>query len=202
MRRGRFSTRTGGDRLAFAWALLLTRGLRRGELCGLKWSAVDPVAGTLRIESTLITVEGQPVASRPKTQAGLRSISLDAQLVALLRAHRKRQRTEQVAAGPAYEHGGYVEMRCRPAWHECLIVVLKTELARPPPGSNLAPSVSRESESIEFYGDLSFSDEVRPGTVVAAKDLLCVPCMLTSSGHRRSIDSGMGAERTFAPTMT
>ncbi len=99
---------TGGDRLAFAWALLLTRGLRRGELCGLKWSAVDPVAGTLRIESTLITVEGQPVASRPKTQAGLRSISLDAQLVALLRAHRKRQRTEQVAAGPAYEHGGYL----------------------------------------------------------------------------------------------
>ena len=99
---------TGGDRLAFAWALLLTRGLRRGELCGLKWSAVDPVAGTLRIESTLITVEGQPVASRPKTQAGLRSISLDRQLVALLRAHRKRQRTEQVAAGPAYEHGGYL----------------------------------------------------------------------------------------------
>jgi integrase len=99
---------TSGDRLAFAWALLLTRGLRRGELCGLKWEVVDLVSGSLRVESTLIAVKGRPVASRPKTQAGVRAISLDAQLVALLRAHRKRQRTEQVAAGPAYEHGGYL----------------------------------------------------------------------------------------------
>jgi integrase len=103
-----FLEATSDDRLGFAWALLLTRGLRRGELCGLRWSAVDLNAGTLRIESTLITVDGQPVASRPKTSAGLRSIPLDAQLVALLRAHRKRQRTEQVAAGPTYEKGGYL----------------------------------------------------------------------------------------------
>ncbi len=87
---------------------MLTRGLRRGELCGLRWSAIDLDAGTLRVESTLITVEGQPVASRPKTAAGLRSIPLDAQLVALLRAHRKRQRAEQLAAGPAYEASGYL----------------------------------------------------------------------------------------------
>jgi integrase len=32
---------TGDDRLSVAWPLLLSRGLRRGELCGLKWSAVD-----------------------------------------------------------------------------------------------------------------------------------------------------------------
>jgi integrase len=103
-----FLDATSDDRRAFAWALLLTRGLRRGELCGLKWSAVDLVAGTLRVESTLITVEGRPVASRPKTSAGRRSIPLDAHLVALLRAHRKRQQTEQLAVGPAYEHGGYL----------------------------------------------------------------------------------------------
>ena len=103
-----FLDATSGDRLAFAWALLLTRGLRRGELCGLRWSAIDLDAGTLRVESTLITVEGQAVASRPKTTAGLRSIPLDAQLVALLRAHRKRQRAEQLAAGPAYEASGYL----------------------------------------------------------------------------------------------
>jgi integrase len=103
-----FLDATSDDRLAFAWALLLTRGLRRGELCGLKWSAIDLDAGTLRVVSTLITVEGRPVASRPKTSAGLRSIPLEAQLVALLRAHRRRQRTEQVAAGPAYERGGYL----------------------------------------------------------------------------------------------
>ena len=30
-----FLDATSHDRLAFAWALLLARGLRRGELCGL-----------------------------------------------------------------------------------------------------------------------------------------------------------------------
>ena len=72
-----FLRATREDRLHFLWALALTRALRRGELCGLRWQAVDLDAGTLRIESTWITVDGQPVASRPKTAAGVRSISLD-----------------------------------------------------------------------------------------------------------------------------
>lgn len=104
----KFLEATSRDRLAFAWALLLARGLRRGELCGLRWSAVDLDAGTLRIEETWITVEGKPVASRPKTDAGLRSISIDPHLVTLLRSHRRRQAEEKLAAGPAYEDGGYL----------------------------------------------------------------------------------------------
>ena len=32
---------TREDELAAAWALLLTRGLRRGELCGFRWEAID-----------------------------------------------------------------------------------------------------------------------------------------------------------------
>lgn len=39
----------------------------------------------------------------------------------------------------------------------------------PPPGSRLPPSVSREAESEEFYGDLRFDDE-NPGIVLTAKD--------------------------------
>jgi integrase len=103
-----FLAATADDRLAFAWALLLTRGLRRGELCGLTWSAVDLDAGTLRIEITRTVVEGKPAASRPKTAAGLRSIPIDARLVALLRAHRRRQGAEKLAAGPAYENSGFL----------------------------------------------------------------------------------------------
>jgi integrase len=104
----RFLEATREDRLAFAWALLLARGVRRGELCGLKWSAVDLDAGTLRIETTRTVVEGKPTASRPKTAAGLRSIPIDARLVALLRAHRRRQAAEKLAAGPAYEDSGFL----------------------------------------------------------------------------------------------
>ena len=65
-----FLDATSGDRLAFAWALLLTRGLRRGELCGLRWSAIDLDAGTLRVESTLITVEGQAVSVAAENDGG------------------------------------------------------------------------------------------------------------------------------------
>jgi integrase len=96
-----FLEATKRDRLAFAWALLLTRGLRRGEACGLKWPAIDLGAGTLRVEETRITVEGKPVPSRPKTAAGRRSIPLDAQLVEVIRAHRRQQAAEKLAAGNA-----------------------------------------------------------------------------------------------------
>ncbi len=40
-----FLVATSDDRLSPAWSLLLSRGLRRGELCGLKWPALDLEAG-------------------------------------------------------------------------------------------------------------------------------------------------------------
>ena len=44
----------------------------------------------------------------PKTRSGARTLPLDDVLVAQLRALRKRQRAERLAAGPAYEASGYV----------------------------------------------------------------------------------------------
>jgi len=96
------------DRLAFAWAILLTRGLRRGEVCGLRWQDIDLDGSTMRITHTRVTVEGQPIDSIPKTSAGRRAIPLDTSLVALLRAHKARQASEKLAAGSAYEDGGYL----------------------------------------------------------------------------------------------
>ncbi|MGO8685135.1 MAG: tyrosine-type recombinase/integrase [Thermoleophilia bacterium] len=103
-----FLEATKEDRLGFAWSIYLARGLRRGELCGLKWSAVDLDAGTLRIEETRTTVKGEAVPSLPKTAAGRRSIQIDDRLVALLRAHRRRQAAEKLAAGGAYEDRGFL----------------------------------------------------------------------------------------------
>jgi integrase len=97
------------DRFYAAWALLLGRGLRRGEVCGLRWDAVDLDAGRLAITATrVITEDGQVVASRPKTDAGVRRISLDALLVATLRGHRRHQLEERLRAGEAYQDGGFV----------------------------------------------------------------------------------------------
>ncbi len=96
------------DRLAFAWAILLTRGLRRGELCGIKWSDIDLEGSTLRVARARVVVDAKVTDSMPKTKAGQRTIPLDPHLVALLRVHKARQATEQLAAGPAYEGGGWL----------------------------------------------------------------------------------------------
>lgn len=103
-----FLEKINGDRLAWAWTLALTRGLRRGELCGLKWSDVDLERGTLHVNRARVTVEGKAVDSLPKTSAGRRSVPLDAALVAILRAHKALQGRERLAAGQAYDDGGYL----------------------------------------------------------------------------------------------
>jgi integrase len=42
---GEFLAATAGHRLHVAWRLVLLRGLRRGDLCGLQWDDVDTDAG-------------------------------------------------------------------------------------------------------------------------------------------------------------
>ena len=103
-----FLTATADDRLAALWALALTRGLRRGELAGLRWSAVDLAAGTLTVTRTRVMVDGRPQDSTPKTRAGRRSVPLDDSLVSLLTAHRKAQRAERLRAGLGKDERGYV----------------------------------------------------------------------------------------------
>jgi integrase len=103
-----FLEATADDRLSFGWWLLLARGLRRGELCGLKWDDVDLEGRVLRINRTRVTTSGTVIDSMPKTESGRRSIPLDASLVATLRKHRTRQAAEKLRAGEAYREGGYL----------------------------------------------------------------------------------------------
>jgi integrase len=96
------------DRIAFAWSLVLSRGLRRGELCGLRWEDIDLDARTLRISRTRVVVNGSAIDSVPKTKSGRRSVPLDPTLVGILRAYKARQAGEKLAAGGAYEEGGFL----------------------------------------------------------------------------------------------
>jgi integrase len=89
-------------------ALLLIRGIRRGELCGLKWDAVDLEGGTIKILSTRVVVEGKAITSAPKTSAGKRPVPLDPSRVKLLKSRQTKQAAEKLAAGEAYADGGYV----------------------------------------------------------------------------------------------
>jgi hypothetical protein len=69
------------DRLVAAWTLLGTRGLRRGELASLRQDGVDPFGGSIRITRTRVLVDGKPIGSEPKTDAGRRTIPLDSVLI-------------------------------------------------------------------------------------------------------------------------
>jgi integrase len=103
-----FLSSVSNDRLLAAWSLLLTRGLRRGELAGLRWDAVDLEGRSLRITRTRVLVDGQPVDSEPKTDAGKRRVPLDDHLVARLRSHKTGQRAEHMKAGVIWSDRGYV----------------------------------------------------------------------------------------------
>jgi integrase len=103
-----FLAATREDRFAFAWALLLTRGPRRGEVCGLRWDDVDFQGQAIRVSHTRVIVGGQPRDSLPKTSAGRRSVPVDGLLISLLRTHRARQAAEKLSAGPAYEDHGWL----------------------------------------------------------------------------------------------
>ncbi len=114
---GELATFLGGiedDRLAGAWWLLATTGMRRGEVLGLRWADIDLDAGRLTIIRTLITTDvqrtGEPGMAwgTPKTGKGRRQIALDPTTVSALRAHRSRQLQERLAAGGAYQDGDLV----------------------------------------------------------------------------------------------
>jgi integrase len=78
-------------------------GLRRSELLGLSWSAVDLRKGTVRIEQALIEVHGRPEWSDGKNARSRRTIPIDKSIVAALKAHRRFQVEERLVAGPDWQ---------------------------------------------------------------------------------------------------
>jgi integrase len=89
-------------RLAGYWlhpiaVLAFGTGARRGELCGLRWS--DWQSGSLRIERAIEQVGRTVTIKAPKTKAGIRTVTLPAYCIEVLRAHRKAQLEQCLALG-------------------------------------------------------------------------------------------------------
>ena len=104
-------THVQNDRLYAAWRLFVVTGARRGEIGGLCWNCVDLDLGEIRIERTLVQVGYEIQWSEPKTRRGRRTVSLDPETVAILRAHRRRQSEERLAWGKRYHAGDLVFAR-------------------------------------------------------------------------------------------
>jgi len=105
----KFAAYVAGDRLGALYLLGMTRGMRRGEMCGLRWVDVNLADGYLSVKQTRIIVGGTDIqVSTPKTDAGKRRVPLDAALVAILHAHAGRQLEERLAFGTGWTDTGYV----------------------------------------------------------------------------------------------
>ncbi|KKB99594.1 tyrosine-type recombinase/integrase [Mycolicibacter arupensis] len=97
-----------GLRYYLAVLLMAATGLRRGEVAGLRWRDIDLAKGQMTVRHTLSRVDGELVLTEPKTDRSRRRIPLHSGLVTQLKAHRKRQVAEQLAAGNQWTDTGAV----------------------------------------------------------------------------------------------
>ena len=72
--------------------LAITTGMRYSELVGLKWSDIDWVKGTIKVQRQLQFVPHQGFTySEPKTKSGIRTIKLGDTTLKILREQKERQ---------------------------------------------------------------------------------------------------------------
>jgi integrase len=98
------------DRTYPIWAFLLGSGLRVGELVWLRWGNVDLERRRVHVVEFVSALGYDLVASSGKSRDAVRSIELDAGLVRILRAQRKKQAEEQLAS-PTYVESDHVFTR-------------------------------------------------------------------------------------------
>jgi integrase len=108
-----------GCRDQHLWTLAIY-GLRRGEVSGLHWRNVnltdEPIGEGdqqlppkhLRVAENRVAIGKRIETGTPKSKASRRTLPLPDDVVAVLKAARKRQVEERLAAGPRYVDTGYV----------------------------------------------------------------------------------------------
>jgi integrase len=89
-------------------------GMRQGELLGLRWagheteSGLDLERATIRVREQAIRPHGRPKIVAHVKRDSMRDLSLDPQVVALLRQHRVHLLEQQLLAGVRWRENGLV----------------------------------------------------------------------------------------------
>ncbi|OXM71993.1 MULTISPECIES: tyrosine-type recombinase/integrase [Amycolatopsis] len=94
--------------------LVMTTGMRRAEVAGLRWSRVDLDGEVIEIRRTYVQSKGKGKEKDTKTHQ-MRRLALDSETVALLRAHKQYCRDELFKVGAELTDDMFVFMSARTA---------------------------------------------------------------------------------------
>lgn len=98
-----------GEPLEAAVQLTVTYGLRRSEVCGLRWEAIDFDAGTIHICRTAVMNKGKVVYSdSTKTDSSNRVLPLTSNMRTYLQKVQLQHAENKKLSGDAYIDSGYV----------------------------------------------------------------------------------------------
>lgn len=89
------------------YTLAIETGMRKGELCGLKWEDVDLVARRLAVKRTLIRASSEPILGPPKVGRS-RAVAISPQTASLLKRHRAKQNELKLSLGDGYVDQDFV----------------------------------------------------------------------------------------------
>jgi integrase len=95
------------DRYGVLFALIAWTGLRPGEAAGLTWDDIDLEGAAVMVRRALVRTKGKAELRGTKT-GRVRRVPIPSDLVAQLKAHRKLQAAEKLAAGRQYDDTGLV----------------------------------------------------------------------------------------------
>jgi integrase len=119
----KFLAHIADDPLAALWTVAAFTGLRRGELCGLRWADVDLEAEVpgIVIRQTVVAVpgsnpcpvcevlhRGRIIQGSAKSTAGVRWVPLTSDSTSELLAHQIKQETHRADVGELYVNHGLV----------------------------------------------------------------------------------------------
>ncbi len=93
---------TRGHWLHPLWTVAVCSGCRLGELLALTWDDVDLEGDSLTVSKAAQHIGGEWVVTEPKTQAGIRCITLPSEAVAALKRQRVWQAEQRLRLGPAW----------------------------------------------------------------------------------------------------
>jgi integrase len=100
----RLLDRFRGTKLEYPVTLAVYSGLRRGEVCGLRWKDVDFDNDRIAVRQSVEETKAGVGFKRPKTASGIRTIGLPREIMDLLSKHRNQQAVLKTSLGSAWKN--------------------------------------------------------------------------------------------------